>query len=116
MWTQFWDMHSGGGSKEPYEQIYIEAPQAEAEVIFYNRFGHSPHRVTCTCCGSDYAVDEYETLAEATEYQRNGAFGAKKQNTSQYVKNKDVLVIRSKDIQESERHGDVPSQGYVWLE
>ena len=29
MWTLFWDMHSGGGSKEKWTMIYIEAPEDE---------------------------------------------------------------------------------------
>jgi hypothetical protein len=71
-WTQFWDMHSGGGLKEsPYSMIYIEAPEAEARVIFYNRFGHNPSRVSCTCCGDDYSVDSEETLERLTGYHRN---------------------------------------------
>lgn len=69
-WTQFWDMSSGGSQKEPYHFIYIEAPAEEAEIIFYNRFGHSPSRVTCTCCGADYSVSQSATLAEATAYHR----------------------------------------------
>lgn len=69
-WTGFKDMHSGGGSKEPHEHIYIEAPEAEAKVIFYNRFGHSPDRVTCTCCGPDYSVYEHESFAQATGFER----------------------------------------------
>ena len=74
MWTQFWDMHSGGRTKEgDYEKIYIEAPEAEAEIIFYNRFGHSPHRVSCTCCGSDYSVSESVSLEDATGYHRGCA-------------------------------------------
>ena len=72
MWTQFMDMHSGGGAKEEWKYIYIEAPEKEAVTIFYNRFDHNPYRVTCTCCGDDYSVSEseYETLEEATAYER----------------------------------------------
>lgn len=70
MWTQFWDMNSGGWQKEDWSQIYIEAPEEEAKVIFYNRFGHNPERITCTCCGEDYSIDEYKTLTEATAYHR----------------------------------------------
>lgn len=71
MWTNFMDMHSGGGLKEkPYDMIYIEAPEEEAMVIFNNRFGHNPNRVSCTCCGDDYSIDEHETLREATAYNR----------------------------------------------
>lgn len=70
-WTRFMDMHSGGGTKEePYEFIYIEAPESEAKVIFYNRFGHNPDRVTCTCCGNDYSISEAVTLAQATGFER----------------------------------------------
>ena len=53
------DMHSGGKCKEePFEHIYIEAPQEEAELIFFNRYGHNPNRVSCTCCGEDYNISE----------------------------------------------------------
>lgn len=70
MWTRFMDMHSGGGSKERWEYIFIEAPEKEAKIIFYNRFGHNPDRVTCTCCGEDYSISESHTLAQATGYER----------------------------------------------
>jgi hypothetical protein len=116
MWTSFWDMHSGGGSKEKWEHIFIQAPESEARVIFYNRFGHSPDRVTCTCCGYDYSVSEYENLDAATEFHRSGKFGSKKQTTGQYAKNKNVLVIYDEDILDEERVGDVPAQGYVWID
>lgn len=72
MWTQFWDMHSGGGLKEPpYHYIYIEAPEEEAVKVFYNRFGHNPFRVTCTCCGEDYSVSSEKSLAQLTAFHRN---------------------------------------------
>ena len=64
------DMHSGGRQKENWDKIYIEAPEDEAMIIFYNRFGHRPDRVTCTCCGNDYSVSEGENLADITAYDR----------------------------------------------
>lgn len=71
MWTELMDMHSGGNLKEePYHYIFIEAPKEEAEIIFYNRFGHNPNRVSCTCCGEDYSIDEYHTLKRATGFKR----------------------------------------------
>ena len=69
VWTHFWDMHSGGGTKHEYEHILIEAAKEEAKVIFYNRFGTNPDRVSCTCCGEDYSVSE-GTLASLTGYHR----------------------------------------------
>jgi hypothetical protein len=69
-WTHFMDMHSGGGQKEKYAHIYIEAPEDEAKIVFYNRFGHNPERVTCTCCGGDYSISEYPSLKQATAYNR----------------------------------------------
>lgn len=70
-WTHFHDMHSGGGQKLDWAHIFIEAPEAEAKVIFYKRFGRNPERVTCTCCGEDYSISESSTIEEATAYQRN---------------------------------------------
>lgn len=69
-WTHFMDMHSGGGRKLDWEHIFIEAPKAEAEIIFQNRFGRNPNRVTCTCCGEDYSVSAAETLESATWFER----------------------------------------------
>ena len=72
MWTRFMDMHSGGGLKEsPYQYIYIEAPEDEAKIIFQNKFGHNPERVSCTCCGEDYSISESPSLAQATGFERN---------------------------------------------
>lgn len=72
MWTRFMDMYSGGNTKEKgYGYIYIEAPEKEAMMVFYNRFGHNPNRVSCTCCGEDYSISESETLAEVTGHERD---------------------------------------------
>lgn len=116
MWTLFWDMHSR--TKEgSYDKIYIEATKDEAVVIFYNRFGHNPHRITCTCCGEDYSVDEEKTFGKASEYHRKGSWGEGKinQTIAQYKKNKNVLVIPKSEILANERVGEVPDQGYVWV-
>lgn len=93
------DMHSGGGAKVrrtkkgfaegsrwpddkegecDVSHIYIEAPEEEAKVIFYNRFGHNPERVTCTCCGEDYSISEEKTLEQATAYERHCAWDSKR--------------------------------------
>jgi hypothetical protein len=95
-WTEFMDMHSGGGCKEePYEYIYIQAPEEEARVIFYNRFGHDPDRVSCTCCGQDYSVTEYDSLDKATEFERKGGIieSEKPMTLAKFSKRKDVLII-----------------------
>ncbi len=109
MWTQFMDMHSGGGSKEKWSQIFIEAPEDEAKVIFYNRFHHNPERVTCTCCGEDYSITENASLEELTDYWRRDA------SLDEYVKRQDVLVIHDEEIKPEEKIGDVPTEGFIWV-
>lgn len=69
-WTHFHDMHSGGGQKLAWGHLFIEAPKDEARSVFYARFGRSPDRVTCTCCGADYSLTESPTLERATGYNR----------------------------------------------
>lgn len=131
MWTSFMDMHSGGRLKEaPYQYIYIEASEQDAVVIFYNRFGHSPHRVTCTCCGEDYSVNEGSSVEQLSACNRGCAYDknntcwieepskeryAKKYQTfAEYRKCEDVLIISKEEVKPSERIGTVPQQGYVW--
>lgn len=109
-WTTFMDMHSGGNTKEPpYETIYIEAPEKEACLIFYNRFSHNPWRVTCTCCGEDYSIVEYPTLEKATKYLRK-----KDASVEEFEAMPEVLAIHDGDIRPEERLGELPIQGYVW--
>jgi len=131
-WTQFMDMHSGGNSKEKWAYIYIEAPEDEARTIFYNRFGHNPERVSCTCCGEDYSITENESLEQATAYNRGCRFD-KKTNSyvekpsdqpwakgyrtlAEYREDKLVHFIPAKQIKPEERKGTVPEQGYIWKE
>lgn len=131
-WTYFWDMHSGGGQKLKWAHIYIEAPKEEAIKVFYHRFGRNPNRVTCTCCGEDYAIDEEADLAQLTGYDRglgtdesgNTYIEGKRsefalsesgpRTMEEYRKDKDTLFIDAKDIKPEERKGDVPEEGYVW--
>jgi hypothetical protein len=129
MWTHFYDMHSGGRQKLQWQHIFIEAPQAEAEVIFYNRFGRNPNKITCTCCGEDYSISEHEALAQATGYQRNCAYEGdlkyvERQGESwrpyltleEYLKSDLAHFVYAAEVRDSERVGEVPSQGYVWVE
>jgi len=129
-WTKFWDMHSGGGQKENWSIIYIEVPEEEAIVIFYNRFGHNPNRVTCTCCGPDYSISEYPTLEEASGFHRGCHYDNESQKyvekldkdgyhpyktLKEYSQEEEVLIIYAKDIRPDEKEGDVPEEGYVWI-
>ena len=83
-WTHLWDMHSGGGLKEDAAHFFIEAPEDEAKLIFYNRYGHNPDRVSCTCCGSDYSVSESDSLQRASGWHRECAHDA-----SGYIEERD---------------------------
>lgn len=131
VWTHFMDMHSGGGKKLKHEHIFIEAPQDVAEIVFYNKFGRNPYRVTCTCCGEDYSVNEYKDLAQATAYERHCAYDSKlkqwveKKDTTSYARDHipledyiasgEALFIYESEIQPHERVGELPRQGYVWM-
>lgn len=122
MWTHFWDMHSGGGQKLDWGHIYIEAPEDEARRIFFAKFHRDPDCVTCTCCGPDYSVSEYETIDEATEFQRgdlvdNGKGGYEnkiRDTVEQYIKNPNVKVVFVLDITDEERGTEYRRRGYVW--
>lgn len=94
-WTLFWDMHSGGGLKvPPLHYIFIEAPETEAEHIFYRLFERDPYEVTCSCCGEDYSVSESDTLEEATEYHRQ-QFGRRHQTMKEFEARDDVAILRA---------------------
>jgi len=101
--TLFCPQHSGGVSKETYENIYIEASEEEAIAIFHNRFGHDPQRVSCTCCGEDYAVYEYENIEEASSFRRQQ--GAREKTVEEYLASPSVLFIRAADVTPDERLG-----------
>jgi hypothetical protein len=69
-WTHFHDMHSGGGQKLDWGNIFIEGDEATARGIFTKRFGRDPDNVTCYCCGPDYSVTESRSLRLATAFSR----------------------------------------------
>lgn len=64
MWTLFFDMSSGGYKKESFSKLIVELPEAKAVEWFEQKYGHNPYDVTCSCCGSDYAVCEYDTVPD----------------------------------------------------
>lgn len=93
MWISFWDMHSGGGTKTDYEEIFIEANDEDHAVeIFETEFNEFPYDVACGCCGSNFSVNVYETLDEATEYHRRDT------SLEEYLKREDVRVIFKEEI------------------
>jgi len=109
-WTEFWDMHSGGGLKEKWGKIYIQAPEEEAKIIFYNRFGHNPQRVTCTCCGEDYAIDEGMSLKQATGYHRNcRSLETPRNHKTGLYENDDPILKAHYYLEEGEK----PPKGYT---
>ena len=69
--THFKDMHSGGRAKTRYENIYIEASQSDAIDFFKSWFNRDPSRTTCSCCGQDFSIRSYNSLEQATGYDRN---------------------------------------------
>jgi len=58
-----------------------------------------------------------EIEAEKRGYKIDKRFSwGKYQTVEQYLTNKDVLVIYEKDIKKEETIGEVPEQGYVWVD
>lgn len=108
MWTQFWDMHSGGGLKEKWHYIYIEAPEEKAITIFFNRFGHNPSRVTCTCCGEDYSISSHESLGQLTGYHRNCQHLKTPQDKNGLYENDDPIIQKHLYLEKDE----LPPEGY----
>lgn len=116
-WTLFWDMHSGGGSKEPFGHIWINETEGVAKIVFYNRFGHAHNRVSCTCCGEDYAVHTSDCFEEGSAFHRGVESTYRKEiSVEDYAQSPDVHIIFASDIKPEERFGTVPVQGYVWQE
>lgn len=131
MWTQFMDMHSGGGQKLDWAYIYIEAPIDEAAVIFQNLFDRNPYRVTCTCCGDDYSLSESKTLEQATAYNRHcnyvkGGYVEGQQPDDkygpapkyvpfeEYIARKGIKIVRASEITPAQRKGELSREGYHW--
>lgn len=92
MWVNFTDMHSGGGTKTRFENIYIEADSEERAIdIFKREFNEDPDDVACQCCGSNFSVTAYETLEDATSCDRQWSG----KSLELYVKDLEVKIIYS---------------------
>lgn len=113
MWTQFWDMYGGGSLKvEPYHDIYIEAPEEEAKVIFYNRFNHNPEQISCACCGKDYSISSGEPLAQLTGFHRGCRYlKTPKDRNGRYKPITDPEFLAHYYLEE----GEEPPKGYTAL-
>jgi len=70
--TRFEDTYTGGEQKLEYEYIYIQAPFQKAIDAFTERFGRDPRLTTCQCCGMDYDIETFQTLEEASGFERDG--------------------------------------------
>jgi len=62
------DMYSGGGRKLSHEAFLIELSEAKAKIFFEAKFSVDADNVTCTCCGSDFAIWETDN----PDFEENG--------------------------------------------
>lgn len=70
-WTLFSDAHAEGFLKfKDYEFIIIEGKEEEALSLFMNITNVDPKKVTCTCCGQHYSIREYDSVFQATAFER----------------------------------------------
>jgi hypothetical protein len=99
------DMHSGGGSKEAHDYIYIELPYEPAVRAFNNIFGHDPLEVACACCGENYSISDGDIL-QITGHDRRASWNATLRkfedgtgsSLEDYVSREDVRFIRASEI------------------
>ncbi len=107
MWTEFRDLLSGGYQKTPYMFIWIEAPQNEAESIFYSRFGEAADDIACVCCGSNFGVTEYPDLNEPLrKFVMSGMID--------YLSNVATCFIYETDIEPQERTALLRDRSYTY--
>ena len=74
VWTHFWDMHSGGGQKTDYAHIFVNLPYYSAVAWFEEYFDRDPNNITCECCGSDFSINESQSIEQATGFHRGGEY------------------------------------------
>lgn len=108
--TRFMDMNSGGGQKEKWDHIYIEAPEDDARRIFYGRFGHSPDRVSCTCCGEDYSISEEDSLEQATGFDRGCAYVYRRPDGSECPDSEGWVAGKGKTLGYTASYEERPSE------
>ena len=97
MWTKFTDTFSGGNSKTPYKEIFIEASLETSKSVFIERIGRNPFHVTCACCGPDYAEWEDEDIVDVVS-----PYKLRNMSLTQYLAQDDVLVLRRGETQKGE--------------
>ena len=74
MWTTFSDASttSRPGLKVGYKRILIELEKLPAKTVFRHMFNYSPDKVSCSHCGPDFSVIEWDNeLAAATSIWRH---------------------------------------------
>jgi hypothetical protein len=132
MWVEFFDMHSGGQTKlvwdrgkavarydTPYakrhelvdiDRIYIEATPIDAYRYMEEVLGVEPFGVTCDTCGEDYAEHLYDTLEDATAFDRRRNWQQQGDVTlEEYLKFPNILVVRKEEVGGS---GHEPAHGH----
>lgn len=62
MWTEFYDMSSGGSENPEYSKIFLEFPYEQAITVFERMFNVNPLNTTCECCGPDFYIIEHENV------------------------------------------------------
>lgn len=99
IWVRFHDLHAGGYQKLQWGHIYICANSLEEALnVFEEKFSQNPQAVTCSCCGPNYSYAEFETLEDATSYERSDKFISNDYYVPQvslknFLTRSDILVI-----------------------
>lgn len=90
-WTIFEDAYADGKLKfKDYEWIIVEGSEETALPLFMKMTKVDPKRVTCTCCGQHFSIREYDSVFQATGFQRSCQYD---KELKSYVEQEDDFVI-----------------------
>lgn len=70
-WTLFADAYADGKLKfKAFEWIIVEGKEEDALSLFMDITNVDPKKVTCTCCGQHYSIREFDSVFQATAFER----------------------------------------------
>lgn len=105
-WTLFEDAFAEGTLKfHDYQWIIVEGKGEKAVRLFKDVTLLDPFKVTCKCCGQHYSIREYDSVFQATGYQRGCQYD--KELEAYIEAQSDFPIVPYKPLEEFLKHSDV---------